>query len=81
VYADLVARYPGRIRAIYIRHVHQGDTRDSDIQALADRVAQSGCQMILAKDSLEMAQHAFENGLIARRGLEEVRADCRRRGS
>ena len=79
VYADLVARYPGRIRAIYIRHVHQGEDRDQAIQALADRVAESGCQMILAKDSLEMAQHAFDNGLIAERGLEEVRADCRRR--
>lgn len=81
VYADLVARYPGRIRTIYIRHVHQGEDRDRDIQALADRVAESGCQMILAKDSLEMAQHAFRNGLIAGRGLEDVRADCRRRDS
>ncbi len=79
VYADLVARYPGRIRAIYIRHVHQGDTRDNDIKALADRVAQSGCEIILAKHSLEMAQPASRHGLIARRGLEEVRADCRRR--
>ena len=79
VYADLVARYPGRIHTIYIRHVHQGEDRDQAIQALADRVAQSGCQMILAKDSLEMAQHAFHNGLIAERGLQEVRADCRRR--
>ncbi len=79
VYAELVEQYPGRVRAIYIRHVHRGSDRDQSIQALAERVAAQGCDMILAKDSLEMAQHAFRHGYIARDGLEEVRADCSRR--
>ncbi|MBL7251569.1 App1 family protein [Alloalcanivorax sp. C16-2] len=79
VYAELVEQYPDRIRAIYIRHVHRGSARDEAIQALAERAAAGGCEMILAKDSLEMAQHAFQKGLIARDGLEEVRQDCRRR--
>ena len=79
VYAELVDEFPDRIRAIYIRHVHRGTDRDRAIQALAERTAARGCDMVLANDSLEMAQHAFQHGYIARDGLEEVREDCRRR--
>lgn len=79
VYADIVERHPGRIRAIYIRHMHRHPARDRDIQALADRVAEHGCDMILARDSEEMASHAFANGWIGQSGMDEVRRDCRRR--
>ncbi|MCH2558071.1 MAG: DUF2183 domain-containing protein [Alcanivorax sp.] len=79
VYAELVDEFPDRIRAIYIRHVHRGTERDRAIQTLAERTAARGCDMVLANDSLEMAQHAFRHGYIARDGLEEVREDCRRR--
>lgn len=80
VYAEAVVRFPGRIRAIYIRHVHQNAARDRAIQALAERVAEHGCDMLLARDSEEMASHALRQGWIGESGLEEVRADCRRRG-
>lgn len=79
VYVEAVERYPQRIRAIYIRHVHQSARRDRAIQALSERVARQGCEMILARDSLEMAEHAYLRGWVGEAGLEEVRADCRRR--
>lgn len=79
VYAEIVARYPQRIRAIYIRHVHQSARRDRALQALARQVAGQGCEMILADDSLEMADHALRHGWISEAGRNEVRHDCRLR--
>ena len=79
VYAEVVARHPGRIRTIYIRHMHQRAGRDRAIQNLAERVAGQGCEMILARDSLEMAEHALRHGWIDEKGMREVQTDCRRR--
>ena len=73
VYADLVARYPGRIRAIYIRKIGRSTSRDAAIEALADEVAADGCTLVLASDSVRMAEHAHREGLISRAGLEAVR--------
>lgn len=78
VYAQIVAEHPGRIRAIYIRHVHSNPTRDRDIQMLAEQVAGSDCEMVLAEDSLAMAEHAFQRGFIDERALAQVREESQR---
>ena len=46
IYADIVRRFPERIRAIYIRSVNK--KRISAIQELAAEVAKTGCQLVLA---------------------------------
>lgn len=79
VYAQIVAEHPGRVKAIYIRHVHQSPSRDREIHRLARQVSAQGCEMILARNSLEMASHAHRLGLISDAGLQEVRADSQRR--
>ncbi len=79
VYAEVVEQYPGRIRAIYIRHVHRQAERDQTIHALSEHVARLGSEMVLARDSLEMARHALRHGWIAEGGFQAVQADSQRR--
>lgn len=72
-YARIVHEYPGRIRAIYIRHVHRGSARNDEIAELSREVAEDGCHLLLTDDSAQMAEHAHGLGLISTNGLEAVR--------
>ena len=72
-YTRIVREYPGRIRAIYIRKIGRSTSRDAAIEALADEVAANGRTLVLASDSVRMAEHAHREGLISRAGLEAVR--------
>jgi phosphatidate phosphatase APP1 len=75
IYADVVRRYPRRIRAIYIRSVDPRPERLGAIATLSGEVARTGCQLVLAPDSEYAAAHAAGEGLIAAAALAEVRAD------
>ncbi|MCM2973409.1 App1 family protein [Larsenimonas suaedae] len=72
IYADIVERYPNRIKTIYIRSVHKQSDRDQSIARLAAKVQDAGCELILASSSEKMACHAFERGYISRAGKEAV---------
>ena len=73
IYADIVRRFPERIRAIYIRSVNR--KRVSEIQELAIEVAKTGCQLVLAEDAEGAAVHAAAEGLIQASDLRAVRSD------
>ncbi|MCE8034280.1 MAG: DUF2183 domain-containing protein [Halomonas sp.] len=73
VYARIVHEYPERIRAVYIRRVERRPERERAIDALREEIRHTGCDLVLAEDSLAMAEHAFTQGLIAEEGLERVR--------
>jgi phosphatidate phosphatase APP1 len=73
VYAQIVHEYPERIRAVYIRRVERRSERERAIKALRDEIRYTGCDLVLAEDSMDMAQHAFSQGLISSAGLEKVR--------
>jgi phosphatidate phosphatase APP1 len=75
IYAQIVRRHPRRIRTLYIRSVDPRPERLRAIQALADELARTGCQLVLAPDSEFAAAHAAAEGLIAAAALLEVRAD------
>jgi phosphatidate phosphatase APP1 len=75
IYADIVRRFPERIRVIYIRSVDPRPTRLDAIQKLIEEVAPTGCQLVLAPDSEFAAAHAAAEGLIPASALAEVRAD------
>ena len=64
IYAEIVRRFPGRIRAIYIRSVDRRAQRLASIAALAETVRQTPTQFVLASDSAEAAAHAAGEGLI-----------------
>ena len=73
IYADIVRRFPQRVRAIYIRSVNR--KRISQIQQLAIEVAKTGCQLVLADDAETAAVHAAAEGLIQASDLRAVRSE------
>lgn len=75
IYYRLVKQYPGRILAIYIRNVGRNPNRSEAIQRLAERVVDAGSVLVLADDSLSMAQHAVHHGWIVPQALRAVRRD------
>ena len=77
IYGEVVRRHPERIRAIYIRSVDPDPRRIAAIGRLSREVARTGCQLVLAGDSLAAAAHAAGEGLIQPSDLRAVRADCR----
>lgn len=64
IYLEVARRYPGRVAAIYIRHVSH-TRRAGEIEAIAARAAAHGAPMLLATDSAAVAADARARGLIA----------------
>lgn len=75
IYTQVVREHPGRVLAIYIRHVSRQPERLRAIEALAREVVGAGSSLLLAADSFAMAAHAVERGLIAAEALAEVLAE------
>ena len=75
IYAEVVHRHPGRVRAVYIRSVDSSPARLAAVDALVAQVRDSGAQLVLAPDSEYAAVHAAGEGLIAPQALAAVRAD------
>ena len=75
IYADIVHRFPKRVRAIYIRSV--SPKRVGEIEKLAREVAKTGCQLVLGTEAVAAAAHAAAEGLIQASDLRAVRAEKR----
>lgn len=72
IYAEIVRRHPGRVRAIYIRNVTQDPRRRRAIESLAKEVAEAGSSLVLATDSFAMAEHAVAHDLVSAEALAEI---------
>ena len=77
IYAKIVAEYPGRILAIYIRDVSRSVGRSESIALLAEQVAVAKSTLILAPDTLTVARHAAAQGWIDASRLDEIAASVR----
>lgn len=75
VYAEAVEAFPGRIAAVYIRDVSD-DSRDAHVNHVAERVRGLGVPFAFAEDSLTVARHACEIGLLDASRLPDVEADA-----
>jgi phosphatidate phosphatase APP1 len=73
IYAEIVRRHPGRIRAIYIRSVDRRPQRVTAIAALAETIRTTHTEFVLASDSAEAAAHAAGAGLIDPRSVPLIR--------
>ena len=73
IYASIVAEYPGRILAVYIRDVSRSPARSAAIKVLAQQVLVSASELVLAETTLELAQHAAAKGWIDPVRVGEVR--------
>src|SRR6185503_2055230 len=75
IYADIVRRFPDRIRAIYIRSVNSKRNRLAALRLLITEVAKTGCQLVLAAEAEAAAAHAAAEGLIQASDLRAVRSE------
>jgi phosphatidate phosphatase APP1 len=75
IYAAVVRRWPGRVRAIYIRSVNREPARLAAIDRLIEEVRPTGCQLVLATDSEFAAAHAAGEGLISPAALRAIRRE------
>jgi phosphatidate phosphatase APP1 len=75
IYAEVVQKHPQRILAIYIRNVSHELKRPEDIRTLAKKVAEAGSTLILADDTIPMAEHAAAQGWIEPASLAEIREE------
>lgn len=77
IYSKLVKMYPDRIMAVYIRNVSKDLERPNAIRKLAEEVLEAGSTLILADNTLPMAQHAIEQGWIRAEAFPEIKAEKR----
>jgi hypothetical protein len=80
IYGQVVREHPGRVLAIYIRNVSREPARRRAIEDLAVEVVEAGSSLLLAADSMAIARHAVEHGLIAPAALADVRGEKDREG-
>jgi phosphatidate phosphatase APP1 len=72
IYRKIVAEFPNRVKAIYIRDVTRNMARSNTVKKLADEVLAAGSVLVLAENSLGAARHAAENGWISSDTLPEI---------
>jgi phosphatidate phosphatase APP1 len=75
IYHEIVHRYPDRILAVYVRDVSRDLARPAAIRALADEIIDAGSTLLLADDSLTLAQHAVKRGWISSEALSDIHAE------
>ncbi|QFU02584.1 hypothetical protein FIU83_13150 [Halomonas sp. THAF5a] len=76
VYTRIVEAHPGRVQAIYIRRVDKREDRQRAIQGLCDQLRNTRCDLVLAADSVLIAEHAEAQGFISEHGLAAVRREA-----
>lgn len=72
IYSRIVAEFPDRVRAIYIRDVTRNPERSASVRKLADEVLSAHSTLVLAEDTLGAAKHAAEHGWISSDALPDV---------
>ena len=77
IYREVLRKYPARIRVIYIRSIDTKAERLAAIDALIAEIAETGCQLVLAPDTVFAAAHAAGERLIAAAALPLIREEKR----
>jgi phosphatidate phosphatase APP1 len=72
IYRQIVAEFPNRIRAIYIRDVTLNADRSVVVKKLAQEILAAGSTLILAENTLAAARHAAAQGWISSTALPEI---------
>lgn len=75
VYRRIVAEHGDRVLAVYIRNVSKGAGRAEEIAAMAEEAEAHGSSLLLAADSIAMAEHAARLGLIQHARVPVVRGE------
>ena len=73
LYVDIAARHGARVRAIYIRDVTAHDpARVAELDEMKRALAANGAHLVLALDSVAIAEDALRLGLIAPDAVDRV---------
>jgi phosphatidate phosphatase APP1 len=76
IYRQIVRDYPERIQGIYIHDVTPNDSkRKQELSAIAEEVQETGCEYVVFSEMLAAANHAAEQGWIAKEALQEIERD------
>jgi phosphatidate phosphatase APP1 len=75
IYYDIARQFPNRVLAIYIRNVSRDLNRPESIKTLAKKVIEIGSTLILADDTVALAEHALEQGWIYAPTLHDILAE------
>ena len=67
--------HPGRVLAVYIHNVSREATRMKEIEELAKLVAAARSSLVLASDSVAIAEHAAKLGLISSASIRDVASE------
>lgn len=70
IYLEAARRFPGRVPAIYIRHVSD-DRRAQEVTAIGAAAREVGAELLLMPDSDAAAEDALRRGLIGALPAEE----------
>lgn len=79
IYREVVRRYPGRVKAIYIRDIEAGlpvSERDAIVKTLAAEIEADGVPMLLVPDTAAAAAHAVSLGLVTPAAAADVATDA-----
>ncbi len=71
IYKNVVDQFPGRVKAVYIRHIKKG-WKLRTLNGLVEDFKNKGVDMLLLKDTYEAAVHAVENKLIGYDWIKNV---------
>lgn len=77
IYREVVRKYPTRIFSIYIRSINTKPERLTAIDKLIAEIAETGCQLVLAPDTVFAAAHAAGEKFIAAAALPMIREEKR----
>lgn len=72
IYRQVVAEFPNRIKAIYIRDVVRNAKRSASVKRLADEILETGSSLIVSEDTLGAAKHAVTAGWINKDSLSKI---------
>ncbi|HEX6255885.1 MAG TPA: phosphatase domain-containing protein [Euzebyales bacterium] len=75
IYADVITRWPDRVRAVYIRDVTAHRSRDEAVRRLLRTLADHDVPAAFGASTLSAAADAAQRGLITEAGLEDVRRE------
>ena len=72
IYRQIVAEFPERVKAIYIRDVTVNPVRSAQVKELAQEVLAADSVLVLAEHTLDAAKHAAAQGWIKTESLAEI---------
>lgn len=70
IYSRIAHRFPGRIKAIYIRTISK--RKNKQMQNFISEMQKINIQMVFTPDSINAAQHAYNNKLISQSSVGRI---------